>query len=135
MLLFKRKRKNKKDKKKRKDRRWQNIRIALAAFALIITGILLLVINHIHDYRMNRFKDVAVLTSTGEPINIEYMFRYENLWKPIINNTGITLIVLGVGSLFLELHGYASYFQKKISEVFIEKEMLNILTKEYKKTA
>ena len=125
-------------RKRKKEKRWHNIWIGIAGIALIFAGLFLLVFNHIHEYRLhiNEYIPTSVSISTtsdnNEPIDTEFLNTYDAFWKPIVNNAGITLLVLGIGSLFLELYGYASYFKKRVAEVFTEKEMLDVLNKEYK---
>lgn len=117
---------------KNKEKRWQNIWIGVVGISLILIGILLLTMNHIHEYRVHINEYIPVSTADGSPLDTDFLNTYDTLWKPIVNNVGITFIVLGIGSLFLELYGYASYFKKRVAEVFTEKEMLDVLSEEFK---
>lgn len=114
--------------KKVKEKRWQNIQISLVGLVFILIGIMFLGINHVHDYSVLNQKLTATPDETVSSVGL-----YDGLLYPIFNNLGITLIALGCGSLLLELYGYASYFKKRVSEVFTEKEMISLLSNEYKR--
>ncbi len=71
--------------------------------------------------------DALYVTNTNE----HYMFyRYV---QPICNNIADSAIILGLGTLLLDLFGYLSYSRKRISEVFTEQQMVDILNEDYKK--
>lgn len=114
---------------------WQKIHVGLLGIIFLLVGILILVILHIIDVSINQ-ELVQQLTDSNL---IEYIKRlhtnssYYSIVQPILYNMAISLIVLGCGSLLLELYGYASYFRKRLFEVFVEKDALAILNEEYKK--
>lgn len=117
---------------RRQRRRWEKFSTGLIGICLAIIGIVMLYINYSMENN-NRLKGlITVVDDKGQSVEVEYNDTNSTIPNILLYNGGIIFITLGLGSLLLELYGYATYFQKRVSEVFTEKEMLNLLTDEYK---
>ena len=120
---------------KKKNKIWQKIHVGFLGILFLLVGILILVILHIFDVSINQELVQGVTdTNLSEYIkNLHTSSPYFSIIQPVFYNIGVSLIVLGCGSLLLELYGYASYFRKRLFEVFVEKDALAILNEDYKK--
>lgn len=114
-----------------KEKKWKKRQISWLAIIALILGILLLVLLHLKEYEISYSAVVASTMEKSE--NIVKPDSFNNVVKPMLSNIAITLIVLGVGSLLLELYGYASYFRVRLAEVFTDDKIVNLLNSEYKK--
>lgn len=58
---------------------------------------------------------------------------YVDYVRPLGTNISNSLIILGTGTLLLDLNGYLSYFRIRLSEVFTSHEMIDLLNSDYKR--
>lgn len=62
-----------------------------------------------------------------------YNSVYYDYVRPLGVNISNSLIILGAGTLLLDLNGYLSYFRIRLSEVFTNHEMIDLLSSDYKR--
>ncbi len=121
---------------KNRELRWKKRQISwLAIFSLLI-GVIILVLLQLHRYALS-YEAVATNATVSESAqdicNNLKPDVFENVIVPAFSNIAITLIVLGIGSLLIEIYGYASYFRVRLAEVFTDEKIVNLLNDEYKK--
>ena len=104
-----------------RDRQWDYIKVFLAALVPALIGFLDLLLLWIYEF--------IIYIHAGKALDPKSIYAYAI--QPTLYNIGIILIVLGIGSLFLEVYGYTSFFKKRIAELFTQYEMVNIFSDMY----
>ncbi len=123
------------EKEKKVKRKWRNIKESLLAIILILIGIGIMFGLQVYENAANE-QVVATIVQIDGGTTVEMKETssvFQNVIKPIFSNIGITLIVLGIGTLLLEVYGYTSYFRSRLAEVFTDKEIIDLLDLEYRK--
>lgn len=129
-----------------KKRITEKIKFIIPAALLFVVGVGMLVCLSYHEYRITNEDVQSVYGSVNLEMNSNNSFEvekqnlmshssevYYNIVKPIVYNVAIIMIVLSIGTMLFELFGYLSFFRKRIAEVFTRKELVNILSNDYKK--
>lgn len=118
----------------KKTKKLEKFHIFAYALVIFLLGAIILGVLQFYEYKITSFEYAAISYSDDYIDNCqgELPSIYLHFWQPILYNIGVILIVLSVGTMFLELFGYVTFFQKRIAEVFTDKQMVNIISEDYK---
>ena len=101
------------------EKKQENKNIFFYSLIAVLLGLLALTIICIIDIRFS-------VDAEMHKIFFDYI-------KPLVTNIANSAIILGTGTLLIDLFGYLSYFRKRLSEVFTEQQIVDILNDDYKK--
>ena len=118
--------KNKSRSTKKKDKVYSIIAILKNGLIFILVGILMMLCLYIFE---NDFHSISDLYNETRQ-NQHGLYIY--IIQPIVYNLATLLIVLGIGSFFLEIYSYTTFFKKRIAELFTEYDMIRLLTDDFK---
>lgn len=130
----KNKRRHIKKDKREKIKKSDNFNLFVKAGFVFLFGVLLLVgLNYYELVLVDNIKEASVLVNYSPSQEIVLSDTYVKIIQPIIYNIGVIVIVLAVGTMLMELFGYLQFYRKRIAEVFTDKELVNLLSDDYKK--